>query len=173
MTGVQTCALPICPRRVLVRRPGETGIVQIACKVPGGLHPDHPALAVLAALLADGKTGRLYRALIDSNLALAADAAKGYFRDQTLFNLIAQLAPGSTHPQVEQALWAEVNRIRQDGVTGAEVTRAINKLLAAFAYQRLQPTLDLRYLQRSDSNADMAAMLATDLARLEIGRAHV
>ena len=124
------------PRRVIVKRPGETGLVQIACKVPSALHADHPALAVLAAVLADGKTGRLYRALIDSNLALGADAAKGYFRDQTLFNLVAQLAPGSTHPQVEQALWAEVAKVRQDGVSAAEVTRAINKLLAAFAYQR-------------------------------------
>lgn len=124
------------PRRVLVKRPGETGVVQIAYKVPSALHADHPALTVLAAILGDGKTGRLYRTLIDSNLAIAADATKGYFHDATLFNLLAQLAPGATHAQVEKALVDEIARVKSAGVTPAEVERAVNKLLAGFAYHR-------------------------------------
>ena len=36
------------PRRVVVRRPGEVGVVQIANKAPAGRHPDQPALQVLA-----------------------------------------------------------------------------------------------------------------------------
>ena len=124
------------PRRVLVKRPGETGVVQVAYKVPAALHPDHPALTVLAAVLGDGKTGRLYRTLIDTNLAIAADATKGYFHDATLFNLLAQLAPGTTHAQAEKALGDEVAKVKSAGVTTAEVERAVNKLLAGFAYHR-------------------------------------
>jgi zinc protease len=124
------------PRRVVVKRPGETGLVQIAYKVPAALHADHPALTVLAAILGDGKTGRLYRALIDTNLAIAADATKGYFHDATLFNLLAQLAPGVAHAQVEKAFGDEVTKVKAAGVTPAEVERAVNKLLAGFAYHR-------------------------------------
>jgi zinc protease len=123
-------------RRVIVRRPGEVGVVQIAYKVPAALHADHPALEVLAAVLSQGKTSRFYRALIDTNLAINADASKGFFHDATLFNTTAVLAPSITHEQAEKTLVAEVEKVKKDGVTAAEVSRAINKLLAGMAYQR-------------------------------------
>ncbi|MBL9200969.1 MAG: insulinase family protein [Opitutaceae bacterium] len=124
------------PRRVVVKRPGEVGVVQIGFKAPGALHADHPALDVLAAVFSDGKTSRFYRALIDANLAISADAAKGFFRDNTLFNATAVLAPGVTHDQAEKALLAEIAKVQREGVTPAEVERAINKLLAGHAYRR-------------------------------------
>ncbi|MDO8541388.1 MAG: pitrilysin family protein [Opitutaceae bacterium] len=124
------------PRRVIVKRPGEVGVVEIAYKVPRALHADHPPLAILAAVLSEGKTSRLYRALIDPNVAINADASKGFFHDDTLFTVSAMLAPGITHEQAEKTLLAELEKVKRDGVTGAEVSRAINKLLAAIAYQR-------------------------------------
>src|SRR6185437_10056344 len=39
------------PRRVVVKRPGEVGVVEIAYKVPRALHPDHAPLEILAAIL--------------------------------------------------------------------------------------------------------------------------
>ncbi|WP_414661380.1 M16 family metallopeptidase [Horticoccus sp. 23ND18S-11] len=123
-------------RRVTVRRPGEVGVVQIAFKVPRALHADHPALEVLASVLSDGKTSRLYRALIDPNLAISADASKGFFHDDTLFNASVTLAPSVTHEQAEKTLLAEIEKVKKDGVAPAEVERAINKLLAGLAYRR-------------------------------------
>lgn len=124
------------PRRVTVKRPGEVGAVELAYKVPPVLHPDHAPLEVLASLLSDGKTSRLYRSLIDTNLAIEAEAGKGFFHDNTLFTFTALLAPGVTHDKVEQALLAEVEKLKADGVAADEVSRAINKLLASTAYQR-------------------------------------
>jgi zinc protease len=124
------------PRRVIVKRPGEVGVVELAYKVPPALDPDQAPLDVLAAVLSDGKTSRLYRALIDTNLAINADAAKGFFHDNTLFNITAMLAPGITHEQVEKVLLAEVEKVKKDGASTAEVTRAIHKLLAQISYQR-------------------------------------
>ena len=124
------------PRRVVVKRPGEVGVVQIAYKVPAALHSDHAPLAVLASLLSDGKTSRLYRALIDPNLAINADASKGFFHDNTLFTVSALLAPGVTHEQAEKALLAEVGKVKSAGAPHDEVARAIAKLLAGLAYHR-------------------------------------
>ena len=123
-------------RRVMVKRPGEVGVVQIAYKVPAALHADHAPLEVLAAILSEGKTSRLYRALIDTNLAISADASKGFFHDQTLFTVNSVLAPTITHEQAEKALLAEVEKVKKDGVTDIELKRAINKLLASIAYGR-------------------------------------
>lgn len=124
------------PRRVIVKRPGEVGVVQIAYKVPHARHADHPALEVLAAVLSEGKTSRLYRAIIDKNLGISADAGKGFFHDNTVFTLTSMLAPGVTHGQAEKALVAEIEKVKNDGVSAAEVERGINKLLAGIAYRR-------------------------------------
>lgn len=124
------------PRRVVVKRPGEIGVVQIAFKAPHARHPDHAPLEVLAAVLSEGKTSRLYRGLIDTNLAISADASKGFFHDDFLFTVNALLAPGVTHEQAEKTLLAEVEKVRTAGVTAAETERALNKLLARIAYLR-------------------------------------
>src|SRR5262249_3045442 len=63
-------------------------------------------------------------------------ASKGFFHDQTLFNTTAMLAPGVTHDQVEKVIVSEIEKVKKDGVTSAEVERAINKLLAGIAYHR-------------------------------------
>jgi zinc protease len=50
--------------------------------------------------------------------------------------VFASLAPGATHTQVEKALWAEINKIKTDGVTAAEVARVKQQYIAADAYKR-------------------------------------
>jgi len=124
------------PRRVVVTLPGELGTVLIAHKVPGALHPDQPALAMLDSVLSLGKSGRLYRALVDSGLALNATADTDAHRDGSLHTLYAQLAPGATHEQVEAALLAEVQKIKTGGVTAEELERVRQQVLAAEAYRR-------------------------------------
>ena len=124
------------PRRVVVKRPGEVGAVQIAYKTPAARHADHAPLEVLAAILSTGKTSRLYRALIDRNLAISAEASKGFFHDDALFGTTALLAPGLAHEQVEKAVLAEFDKVKKEGVSNAEVASAINKLLAGLAFGR-------------------------------------
>ncbi|MFM9082277.1 MAG: M16 family metallopeptidase [Opitutaceae bacterium] len=124
------------PRRVVVKRPGEVGVVQIAHKTPSATHADHAPLEVLSAILSTGKTSRLYRALIDKNLSSGAEASKGFFRDPALFNTTVMLAPGVTHEQAEKVVLAEFERLKTEGVTDAEVSSAINKLLAGIAFGR-------------------------------------
>jgi zinc protease len=123
-------------RRVTVTRPGELGTVIIAHKVPNGRDADQPALEMLDAILSSGKTARLYRALVDQGLALSASSGTDLHRDLSLHSVYATLAPGATHTQVEQALLAEIAKIKKDGVTDAEVGRVKQQYLAADAYKR-------------------------------------
>ncbi len=123
-------------RRVIIKRPGELGSVVIAHKVPDGRNADQPALEMLDAILSSGKNARLYRALVDQGLALSADAGTDLHRDLSLHTVYATLAPGATHEQVEQALLAQIEKIKIDGVTEAEVARVKQQFLAADAYKR-------------------------------------
>jgi zinc protease len=123
-------------RRVIVKRPGELGTVVIAHKVPNGRDADQPALEMLDAILSSGKNARLYRALVDQGLALNAGAGTDLHRDMSLHSIYASLAPGSTHAQVEEALLAEIAKIKSNGVTPAEITRVKQQYIAADAYKR-------------------------------------
>jgi zinc protease len=124
------------PRRVVVKRPGELGTVIIAHKVPNGRDADQPALEMLDAILSSGKNARLYRALVDRGLALSAGAGTDLHRDLSLHTVYAALAPGSTQEQVEEALLAEIEKIKTDGVTPAEIARVKQQYVAADAYKR-------------------------------------
>ena len=123
-------------RRVIVKRPGELGTVVIAHKVPNGRDGDQPALEMLDAILSSGKNARLYRALVDKGLALNAGAGTDLHRDLSLHTVYASLAPGAEHEQVEQALVAEIEKIKTDGVTPAEIERVKQQYIAADAYKR-------------------------------------
>ncbi len=139
------------PRRVVLQRAGQLGVVGISYKSAAGSHPDYPALSVLGAILGSGKNSRFYRALTDKSLTTNVDASAGYFHDPSLFQIYAYLAPGAGHEAVEKIILAEVERLKKDGVTEAEVSAATGKLLADMAYAR-------------DGSFNIAARINEDIA---------
>lgn len=124
------------PRRVVVKRPGQLGVVAIAHKSPAATHPDFPALAILGSILGDGKNSRLYRELTDKNLSTGVFTGPFALRDPSLHFTFIPLAPGASHEQVEKIAVDEVEKLKQHGVTATEVQAAIAKALADSAYQR-------------------------------------
>ncbi|MFQ5765135.1 MAG: M16 family metallopeptidase, partial [Rhodospirillales bacterium] len=96
------------------------------------------ALEVLADLLGGGSTSRLYRSLVvDGKLAVSAG---GYYRPDERgpgrFSLFASPKPGVAMATIEDAMEAEVARLRADGVTADEVARAKKRLQAEAVYAR-------------------------------------
>ncbi|KAB2854718.1 MAG: insulinase family protein, partial [Bauldia sp.] len=83
-----------------------------------------------------GKGSSFYRALTDKTLTTGVSAGVGFFHDPSLMNIYADLAPGATHDQVEKIILAEVERVKAEGVTDAEVAAAVNQQLAKIAYAR-------------------------------------
>jgi zinc protease len=124
------------PRRVTVKRAGQLGVVGLAYKIPSGRHADTAALNVLGAILTSGKNSRLYRALTDKNLTTGVSADIGFFHDPSLAIIYASLAPGAKHADVEKITIDEIERLKSGGVTAAEVSSAVNQLLASSAYAR-------------------------------------
>lgn len=123
-------------RRVTVKRAGELGIVGVAHKIPAAQHPDQAALKVLNVILSVGKTSRFYRALTDRNLTTSVRGRVGSFHDPSLQFIYANLAPGSTHEQIEKIVIEELERVKKDGVTDGEVASAIAQIVASAAYAR-------------------------------------
>ncbi|HVU16015.1 MAG TPA: pitrilysin family protein [Candidatus Didemnitutus sp.] len=123
-------------RRVTVKRAGQLGVVSVGFKNCSGLHDDWASVEILSNILTDGKNSRLYRALTDKGLTTNAVAFNGYFRDPSLCILFGALAPGATHEQVEKIIFEEVEKLKKDGVTQAEVDAAVAKQISDMAFQR-------------------------------------
>jgi zinc protease len=124
------------PRRVTLQRPGQLGTVIIAYKIPDARDQDLPALEVMGSILSDGKSSRLYPTLVDKSLALGTEAGAYRLHDPGLFIVSAALAPKSTHEEVERIALAQIEKLKSDGVTAAEVARAVRQYEASEAYAR-------------------------------------
>jgi zinc protease len=142
-------------RRLVVRRAGELPLVQVAFRTPAALGHDRvlsnaelaaraaepPArndiypLAVLAEALSNGVTSRLYQALVETELAVSADARLDQFRDPGLFNVYATAAPGVEPARVEEVIHSELARVAED-LTDAEVEKSKRQIAAQVAYER-------------------------------------
>jgi zinc protease len=59
-------------RSVVLRRVGNVQAIMAAYHIPAALHPDMAPLEVLAQVLGAPQTGRLYKALVDTQQAVAA-----------------------------------------------------------------------------------------------------
>jgi zinc protease len=115
-------------RRVVVRRPGQVGLVQLAYMRPGSMHPDYIPLDVLQAIVGNGVNARLHQALVETKLATTVAAENLWMRDPYPFVVYATVAPGVEHRKVEDAIKAVLYEVAENGVTGDEVARAKSQL---------------------------------------------
>ena len=121
-------------RRVYVKKEAELPYVMSAYKTPNILHEDSYALDVLATVLSGGKSARIYKSLIDGRrIALTAGAGYSNFNKYPyLFYLYATALPGKKIEDVESALYAEVDKIKEEPPTELEVRKAKNQIEADF-----------------------------------------
>jgi zinc protease len=132
--------------RLSVEGPGETTYVQVGYRFPSASHPDFFPLAVLDSLLAgpsnlnmfgggiSNKTSRLYRALVDKELAVSLSGGSQATIDPFLYNISITIHPQRQPEEALSALDDEIKRIQDELVNDGEIARAIKQARAIFAY---------------------------------------
>jgi zinc protease len=133
-------------RRVIVRRSGSLPMALVAWKAPAARHPDSYALDVLATVLGEGRTSRLYQALVEKGLASSVDAGTPSLRDPFLFYVSATARPGVTAERLEAALLEEVERVSAAPITAEELARVQRRAEADFVFQTDSVTAQARQL---------------------------
>jgi zinc protease len=123
-------------RRVALRREAQLPFVGIAYHVPNLRSPDAAALEVLAAVLAGGKSARLYRELVyRQRLAREVGANADYTAvDPGLFALYGQPLPGKKVAELEKAILAEVTKLQKAAPSARELEKAKNGIEAGFVF---------------------------------------
>ncbi len=133
-------------RRIKVEGAGHTNYMEVVYHIPSANHKDFYALTVMNAVLTGGSgflvgrgsmtnhTSRLYRSLVDSELALDINGNMMPTIDPGLYRLMTTLWPGKDTRDVENALWTEIDRLHNDFVTHNELEKAHQQARALFAY---------------------------------------
>jgi zinc protease len=130
-----------------VNREGQTAYVYVAYRAYDIKHPDFFALAVLDSILAgassfnfmstagtSNKTSRLYRALVDKELAAGVGGGMSATIDPYLFTISATVRDGRTPHEVETAVIAELDRAAAGEISEEEFNKARKQAKAIFAY---------------------------------------
>jgi zinc protease len=80
------------------------------------------------------KTSRLYRALVDKEYAVGVHGGAQATIDPFLYSITMTIHPKRKPEETLAALDKELERIKQEKVAKAEITRAIKQARALFAY---------------------------------------
>ena len=90
-------------------------------------HVDEPALVVLGQLL-NGRTGRLYRSLVEEQeVATAASGGQAGFQFEGMFEFRGTARQGRTPEEVEAAIYAEIERLKTEPVGERELQKVKNQ----------------------------------------------
>ena len=114
-------------RRVVVQDRVELPRVYFGWLTPSAYTKDDAELKIAAQILAGGKSSRLYKSLVyDQQIAQDVGADQGSAALTSMFTIDATARPGHKPEEIEQALNAELEKLRAEGPTEKEIERARN-----------------------------------------------
>ena len=116
----------LAEKRLIAYAPTNPQVVIRYHSVPDG-HVDEPALVVLGQLL-NGRTGRLYKALVeDQQVANSASGGQAGYKFEGMFQLRGTAKQGRTPEDVEEAVYAELERLKTEPVSDRELRKVKNQ----------------------------------------------
>jgi zinc protease len=148
-------------RRVRVERPGKTAFLDVSYKAPAASDPDWFKLAIVNSILCgpdglgggsiDNKTSRLYKALVDTELAASVDGGLTPTIDPYLYSINVTVRDGRTPDEVEAALDEQIDKLVAGDITEQELYRAKKQARALFAYSTERVTMQAFWLAFAES----------------------
>jgi zinc protease len=155
-----TAAPGFSPRRRDIVHPGTHAYLGMAWPAPRIDHADTPALDVLASIFGRNRTSRLVQSLRERDgLVVSVGSSFTALEAAGAITVTAQLDPDKLE-RVETQILAEVRRIRDAGVTPAELRRAITAAEADHEFETETAEGRARALGRAETTWTIADELA-------------
>ncbi len=129
--------LPKRPARLnMESKFGTTRLLMGFTSVANGA-PDDAVLDVVQSLLTGGRTGRLYRKLVEGDeTAASVVASNNSLRSAGWFSIQVELLPGKDQAAVEKTVLAELKKLADAPPSAAELDRAKQAVLADVIFSR-------------------------------------
>ncbi len=129
-----------CGCRRLERHHGDVARLMMALPAPAGTSAEHPALRLAVGVLGAGRASRLHRALVDEGQLcswVSVDLGEGL--EPGMVSIAAEAVPGVSPSEVEELIFAELARLRNEEPSAAELDRARRIVLAdwVFGHERV------------------------------------
>jgi zinc protease len=136
-------------RRLTIAKEGTTAYLKVGYHAPSATDPQFFPLLILDAVLTGAKglnlwssfrvpapqrSARLYRALVERGLASSVSGALMPTEQPFLYTVSVTATEGAAQASLESALLEELDRVRQDGVTDAELVKAKAQLRARLVF---------------------------------------
>lgn len=149
--GVRTVEPPQGGERRVVVEDRAQPVALVGFHRPAATHPDHAAHTILLDALSGGRTGRLYRALVETRLAVNASAFASFPGDKYphLVTLYLIPAPGVTTDSLEAAAYRVLADVATNGITADELARAQARARSGLVATMESPTGMARALARA------------------------
>jgi zinc protease len=123
-------------RRITVKKEVATPYLMIAYHTPESKNEDYYALNILSSVLSSGQSSRLYSALVDKQqLATQVETDFGDSFDPNLFNFYAVANKNVNETDLENAIYAEIEKIKTNGISETELQKIKNQKLMEFYSQ--------------------------------------
>jgi zinc protease len=104
--------------------------VQVAFAGPPAKDPDTPVFEIISQILAAGESSRLNRSLVrDKQVAVEADGGILPLKLASIFYVLGVGAQGKSPVEIEKGLEEQLDLLRNEPVTPAEMTKARNQVL--------------------------------------------
>lgn len=127
---------PSGERRAQVHYPSQAPALMIGYQAPKASDPDTFVLDVIQMALAVGDSSRLVERLVyRQELATHVMADFGWRIDPGVFIVFAELQPGGDPLRAEAAIYEELARVAEQGLTPQELQRARHTLRAHFLHE--------------------------------------
>jgi zinc protease len=124
-------------RRVRVEESWPLPAVVVAYHITYDGHPDSYPLHIASKVLSDGQSSRIYKKLVyEKQLALTAFGQANLIEHPNLFFAVAIVQPGRTPEDAAAALIAELERLKAEPITGAELQQAKNQFARDYILSR-------------------------------------
>lgn len=150
-------------RRKTVRREVPNSLLVMSFNIPQPLHPDFRVCDMLSDVLANGKSSRMVRELVDEQkLFVSVDASVMGRIDNGLLIIEGVLPEGADVDACEAAVWQQLDRLHHELVDERELQKLKNKFESNHYLQ------NVNYLQRAQSMAFYEAYGDANLINQEV-----
>lgn len=136
----------IAEKEVNIPGMNNSSMLQVAYHSPSIKDRDLFAMAVIDAILVGGRTARLKKALVRSGYTYNAKAWLDTNIDQGLYHMRFKLRPKQQHNRVEEVLYKEIDRLKNEPIPEEELKMAKNRLKADFVKAKDSITNQAQYL---------------------------
>jgi len=118
-------------RSVTIRRVGGTPLLMVGYHVAPGFHPTRSQLDLAGSILTDAPSGRLYKALVETKLAAQVGTLTEGTTEPGIQMFIAVLPKDGDPEKVKEILLRELENLKANPFTAAELERAQTKVRKA------------------------------------------